>query len=334
MTWTSGTAMLVFWPSAVLSLGAAAVLVTRLERLGARLDLPEAMLGLLVALAADAPEISSAVTALAGGQRSIGTGVILGSNAFNLAALLGLAALTAGQISLHRRVVLLDGGVATWLAAVCIALVTGLIGGILALILAVVVVAPYVVISSIHPRRRDRLPLPGRARRWLAGAVSDEEVELIEALRAPKAGLADAVAGVLALAVVVGASAAMERAGAQIGARYAVPGIVTGGLLLAAVTSLPNVVSAIYLARRGRAAATLSGALNSNTLNVLAGLLIPAAIVGSPAPSAGAIVTAGWYGGLTLCAIGLAWAGRGLGRRAGLVIIVLYLILVPVLFAF
>jgi cation:H+ antiporter len=324
--------MLIFWPSAVISLGAAAVLVTRLERLGARLDLPEAMLGLLVALAADAPEISSAITALAGGQRSVGTGVILGSNAFNLAALLGLAAITAGRIPLHRRVVLLDGGVAAWLAAVSIALITGLIGGITALILAVVVLVPYVAISSVHPRSRERLPLPDPARRWLAGAVNDEELELTEALRARKGGPADLLAAVLALAVVVGASAAMERAGAQIGARYAVSGIVIGGLLLAAVTSLPNLVSAIYLARRGRATATLSGALNSNTLNVVAGLLIPAAIVGSPASSAGAIVTAGWYGGLTLCAIGLAWAGRGLDRRAGLVIVVLYLILVPVLF--
>ncbi|MHB1818741.1 MAG: ABC transporter permease [Streptosporangiaceae bacterium] len=47
--------------------------------------------------------------------------------------------------------------------------------------------------------------------------------------------------------------------------------------MLAAVTSLPNAVAAVYLARRGRGAATLSTALNSNTLNAaaLAGFALP-----------------------------------------------------------
>ena len=40
------------------------MLVARLERVGARLGLSEALLGLLAALAADTPEITSAVTAL------------------------------------------------------------------------------------------------------------------------------------------------------------------------------------------------------------------------------------------------------------------------------
>jgi cation:H+ antiporter len=95
----SGTPLLaevVFGPAVLVSLGASAILVTRLERLAGRFDLPEALLGLIVALAADAPEVTSAVSAVASGQRNIGTGVILGSNAFNLAALLGLSAIVAG----------------------------------------------------------------------------------------------------------------------------------------------------------------------------------------------------------------------------------------------
>jgi hypothetical protein len=41
------------------------------------------------------------------------------------------------------------------------------------------------------------------------------------------------------------------------------------------VTSLPNAASAVYLAVRGRDAATLSIALNSNAINVTAGQLLP-----------------------------------------------------------
>ena len=61
--------------------------------------------------------------------------------------------------------------------------------------------------------------------------------------------------------------------------------IVVGALVLAVVTSLPNAVAAVYLAMRGRGAAVLSTALNSNALNILAGLLIPTTILGLGAPS-------------------------------------------------
>ena len=52
---------------------------------------------------------------------------ILGSNVFNLAALIGLGAVVAGGIGLHRRVVIFEGIVALWIAALAIAAVTGLI---------------------------------------------------------------------------------------------------------------------------------------------------------------------------------------------------------------
>ena len=99
--------------------------------------------------------------------------------------------------------------------------------------------------------------------------------------------------------------------------------MITGGLVLAAVTSLPNVVAAVFLARRGQVAATLSEALNSNTLNVLAGLLIPAVIV-HRADLGDALRTALWYGALTLGTVAIALAGRGVSRRSGLLIIYAY----------
>ena len=57
-----------FVAGAVVSLGTSYVLVTRLERIGERLGLSEALLGVVAALAADAPEITSAVAALTAHQ--------------------------------------------------------------------------------------------------------------------------------------------------------------------------------------------------------------------------------------------------------------------------
>jgi len=66
--------------------GAVELLDVAARRLGERAGLSEALLGMVAALAADAPEITSAVTALAHGQASVGAGVVIGSNAFNLVA--------------------------------------------------------------------------------------------------------------------------------------------------------------------------------------------------------------------------------------------------------
>jgi Ca2+/Na+ antiporter len=134
-----------------------------------------------------------------------------------------------------------------------------------------------------------------------------------------------------ALAVVVVASVFMEQGASALGVRYGIAEIVVGGLVLAAVTSLPNAVAAVYLARRGRGAAALSTALNSNAINVTAGLLIPATVVGLSKPSGSGLLIAGWYLGLTVVVLLLAYAFRGLHRNSGWAIIALYALFVGTL---
>ena len=99
----------------------------------------------------------------------------------------------------------------------------------------------------------------------------EEELELEAAIHPPRGRARDAIVAAIAVLVVVGASVAMEQTASKLGARHAIPEIVVGGLILAGVTSLPNAVAAVYLARRGRGAATLSTAMNSNALNVAVG---------------------------------------------------------------
>ena len=120
-----GLSVLAFAVGAVVSLGTSWVLVSRLERVGESFGLSEALLGILAALAADAPEITASITALLHHQATVGAGVVLGSNVFNLAALLGLGAVVAGRIHLHRKVVVFSGAVAMLVAAACLLSVGG-----------------------------------------------------------------------------------------------------------------------------------------------------------------------------------------------------------------
>ena len=314
-----------FGVGALISLGASLVLVTRLEKVAERIGLSEAILGLAAALGANAPEVTSSITALLRGERDIGIGVILGSNVFNLAALLGLGALISRRIRLHRRVVVLTGSAAVWLALVSMGTVASAVPAAVGLVLALIVFVPYVLISGAAPVTLQRLPIPNRVSGWLVGAISEEEAELNEAIHPETGGWPDVGLAAAALSVVVAASVSMEGSASSLGVSLGMSKIVVGGVVLAGVTSLPNAVAAVYLALHGRGSAVLSEALNSNNLNVVLGLLIPVTILGVGSAGAPGLVTAGWYTGLTLVALAIAFARRGIGLVGGGVIILGYL---------
>jgi cation:H+ antiporter len=324
---------LLFLVGAAVSLSTSYLLVTRLERIGERLGLSEALLGVVAALAADAPEITAAVTALMLHQSKVGAGVIIGSNVFNLAALLGLGAVVAGSIALHRRVVLLGGVVGIWIAAVCLVTVLGVVPPAAGLVAVLAVLVPYlVVLGAAHTRQR-WLAVARRWESWLAVAVTEEEQELQEVIHPPRGTRLDFVLAAAALVVVVAASVTMERAATLLGTHFAIPEIVTGGVILAAVTSLPNAVAAVYLAARGRGAAMLSTTLNSNALNVTFGLLLPATITGLGAPSPHSDLIAVWYLVLTVAALAFAYRDGGVRRATGALIIGAYLVFLGSLLA-
>ena len=116
-----------------------------------------------------------------------------------------------------------------------------------------------------------------------------------------------------------------DGAGAsELGTRNAIPEIIVGGLILAGVTSLPNAVAAVYLAARGRGAATLSTAMNSNALNVAFGLLLPATVVGLGTASGQIDADRGLVPRLTAIALAGAYISRGLRRGQGALIIAAY----------
>lgn len=320
-----GPATVLFFAGAAVTLGASWIVVSRIERVGSRLGASEALLGLVSALAADAPEITSSVSALTAHRGAVGAGVVIGSNVFNLAALLGVGSVVAGAVALHRRVVVLEGVLALWVALACTVMVAGLVTAAVGLLLVLVALVPYAAVAAFDRtswwRRWARA---STWRRWLTRALWEEELELAAVIHPRRGRPRDALVAVVFLAIVVAASVTMERSASSLGIRLGVPGIVIGALVLAAATSLPNMVAAIYWARRGRGTAMLSTAFNSNALNVAAGLLLPAVLLGTGHRSGLETLVVVWYGGLTAVVVGLAYASRGLGRTAGWLIIAAY----------
>jgi cation:H+ antiporter len=258
------------------------VLVTLIGRVGARFHFTAGLLGVAVALGADSPEIASAITALLAGNAELGVGVVLGSNLFNIAALLGVSAMVAGKgLRIRRGGLMLTGGAALTVTLLGSLLVLRWISGWVALALLGVVFVPYVVLSSFGESRLRRCPLPGSLREHLCRAVADVERDERPAEEPKRATTVDVIGIVPALAAVVIGSIVVVSSATALGMRWHVPHTILGMLVLAALTGIPNLVGAMQLARRGRGTAVVSETLNSNSLNVIFGLCLPAALLGA-----------------------------------------------------
>jgi cation:H+ antiporter len=315
---SSAVAIVVFLAGLAVTVASSMVLARELDRIGERLGFSEALLGLLTALGADGPEIASAVAAIASGHNETGVGVVVGSNVFNIAALLGLSAVIAGSVRIHRHGLLLVGVVAALTALMGLLLVVRWLPPVAALLLVLVVLAPNVVHSSLRAAHVERLP--GIVRE----AVREEQRD---ARRDDFAGIGsafDALILVPALVGVIGGATAMVYAAQSLGHRWSVSDAVIGTLVLAALTGLPNVLAAIRLARHGRGAACVSEALNSNNANVLVGLCVPAVVLGIGHPSGLQRFGALSMVILTVLAVALAFRGSRLTRVEGYAIIALY----------
>lgn len=94
--------------------------------------------------------------------------------------------------------------------------------------------------------------------------------------------------------------------------------------MLAALTGLPNSITAIRLARKGSGAAAITETFNSNTINILVGLLLPALVVGQGVLTSLTMLDIFSLLILTSVAVVLAARAGKLTRKQGIVLIALY----------
>jgi cation:H+ antiporter len=315
--------LLLFGLGLGLSLAASEVLVTALSRIGGRLGISAGLLGLLVALGADAPEISSAVTASLSGARDVGVGVILGSNLFNLAALLGVSAVIAGRLSFRRELLILDGGVALLATLVVSLLLIAHVSAVASMALMLLVFLPYVGVLATPPREVERLRIPAPLRHRLA--ILGRLVHPAPGLNRPGASGRAAWWILPAVAAIAAGSYLMVTAALTLGDRWHLPHALLGAVVLAALTSLPNAYAAVRLARDQNGPAVVSEAFNSNTLNLVVGISVPALFLKGALTAADAGMDLLWLLGMTVAAIALGSVRHELGRLSGVVLIAMYL---------
>lgn len=326
---TPAAAIPLFLVSIGVMLAASSVFAGRLDHIGLRLGLPETLLGLLTALAADAPELSSAVTALVAHRHAIAVGVAVGASVFNIAAMLGLSAAVTARIHARHEALELEAFVGLWMIAVAGLVAAGFLGGTTGIVLAGIVAVPYVAVLAAGPRLARRLPLGAAESRFL-GRSFGEGHRRARPLDSRREAARIVLVLVVALFLIVAGSVGAVRTATSLADRWSVPQTLVGAIVLAVLTALPNAWTGIRFGLQRRGSALLSETLNSNSINVTAGVALPAALGSLTAFSGLDVFDLAWLFGMTAAALVLFGRRDGAGRRAGGFLIFLYAVFVVV----
>ena len=197
--------------------------------------------------------------------------------------------------------------------------------------LLALLLVPYVALTAMRPPQIRELRLPSATKRFLDVAISHVHRDAQKRVNTVHASWKDAARAMFSAMLIVGSSWSAVHSAVFLGNRWGISPAVLGVLVLAALTSVPNVIAAVRLAREGRGAAVVSESLNSNTLNILAGICLPALLIGFAPPSPQAIFAALWLLCMKLVAIAVASHRHGLHRVGGTLLVVLYVIFAVVL---
>src|SRR6185312_4562991 len=260
-----GLAIPLFVASLAVTLLAARSFAQRLDSIGTRFGLPEAMIGLLTAVAADGPEISSAMVALIKGAHSTSVGVLVGSNAFNLAAMIGVSALLTGCVAVSRRDLAPEGALCVAITAIGAAVLLRWLPPVVGVVLAVAAVIPYAL--------------------WLREAEREALSHPTTATQSPRATHHLLGLIVVDATLIIGGSIGMVESALTLGNHWGVSEALLGVLILGPLTSIPNAATAIRLGLAGRSSALVGETFNSNAINLGVGAIIPALFVSATHPS-------------------------------------------------
>ena len=319
-----GVAVTLFVVSLVVTLVAAATFARRLDRLGAKFGLSEVSIGLLTAIAADGPEVSSALVALIKGAHDASVGVIVGSNTFNLAAMLGVSALLAGSVLVPRKTLLLEGTAGLVVTAIVIALLLGWVPVAAAIVMLACVLAPYLLLVLGGYDLACRVGLRRVARLVLEQDTGDAQAHHPPHAIPEFATHQQLVLMAVDITVIVGGSFGMVQAALTLGTRWGLASGLVGALILGPLTSLPNALTGVRLGRARRGAALVTETLNSNTINLVAGVALPSLFVALTAKSAQNQLDLALLAAAMVATIGLLAARGGMRRPGAAIILALY----------
>ncbi len=295
----------------LLTIGAE-ILIRGATALARQFGVSELLIGLtLIGFGTSSPELVSSLRAALAGSPGVAVGNVVGSNIANILFILGLSAAIA-PFAVDQKAFRRDGFVclAATLAVIGVSM-TGAFSRIAGFAF-LAAIALYILAAFFSERRHPQSPL---TEQHLVGAAK---------VQGPKVIWLDVVMALGGLALLVVGAKFLVTGSINIAARIGVSETIIGLTIVAIGTSLPELVTSVMAAFRGKSALALGNVLGSNIYNLFGILGVTAAVKPVAAP-ADIVAFDNWVMlGATLLMLVFATTKSRLSRAEGVLMAVCY----------
>jgi len=295
----------------ILLIAGAELLVKGAARLAASFGVPALVVGLtVVAFGTSAPELAVSIKAAFSGQVELAIANVVGSNIFNVLFILGIAAIIAPLV-VSQQLVRQDVPV---MVAISVVVVFMSMNGRIDRFEAVVLVAGLLIYTAF---------LFYQGKKQGTGIDSEADQQTVDPAPAWQ-NLLFIVTGLILL--VVGARWLVDSA-VSIASALGVSEAVIGLTIVAAGTSLPEVMTSVVATIKGERDIAIGNVIGSNVFNLLSVLGLSALVSPEPLLAGARVVQIDlpvMLAASALC-LPLFFAGASLSRFEGFIFLVLYI---------
>lgn len=299
----------------LLTIGAE-ILIRGATALARQFGVSELLIGLtLVGFGTSTPELVSSVQAALAGSPGVAIGNVVGSNIANILFILGLSAAIT-PFAVDQKAFRRDGFVclAATIAAIGVSM-TGEFGRIAGFAF-LAAIAAYIVYAFLSERRHPESPL------------TEQHLKDAAKIQGPKAIWLDIVMAIAGLALLVVGARFLVTGSINVAASLGISETIIGLTVVAVGTSLPELVTSIMAAVRGRSALALGNVVGSNIYNIF-GILGLTAVIHPVAAPKEIVAFDNWVMlGATLLMMLFAMTKGRLSRAEGVLLAVCYVLYV------
>jgi cation:H+ antiporter len=326
--------------SLFLVIKAADLFVDNIIEIGTALGISQILLGVTAAaIGTSLPEFGSALIASLSGNTEIGVGVVIGSNIWNVAGILGITATVTGLIQADKKSINRDGlmsiitGIVLLLFMIYGFLTGDLhISGIGSLVMIIIYI--YYLKILVNDQEKDLKKIKDTKNKIAEKkAIIEEKAknipEIEEAMKKKKKSIKKksiffASMGIIGLAI--GCELLITSA-TSLASTFGIPEAIMGLFTLSIGTSIPELVVTLSSSIKGLHDLSMGTVFGSVTFNILIGIGIPALLVAIPIEPLSLYFDTPVMIGITAATLLLMRLnGRKLTRLSGLILISFYVL--------
>lgn len=302
--------------SLILVIKSADTFVDNLVDIGAALGISQIILGVTAsAIGTSLPEFGSAMIASLTGSTDIGVGVVIGSNIWNIAGILGISAIVSGLIKTESRGIKRDGMI-TLITALL--LIFFMFFGDVTRVSAIIMIIVYVFYLwiLIRDQKKDSNEIKGNFKNPIDNESSSTKSFNIKTVLWTVVGFIGLVIGCRLLIY----------SGIEIAKIAGIPEMIMGLFTLAIATSIPELVVTLSSAMKGLHDLSIGTVLGSNTFNIMIGIGVPALFMNIPVEKLSLTFDAPVMIFVTVLVLLLLKRGMKLTRIDGLILVSTYIV--------